>query len=90
MYPSCSQVYTRNENRNTSRTTLTETQIFIVDLNLIGAQLVRTNSIEARNSSNIIVARLNSILISTRSSSIGARNKSITVHIYSINGGLFQ
>ena len=51
---------------------------------------MRTNSIEAHNSSNIIVARLNSILISTRSSSISVRNKSTTVHIYSINGGLFQ
>ena len=57
---------------------------------MCAAQLVRTNSIEARNSSNIIVARLNSILISTRSSPVGVRNKAITVHIYSINGGLFQ
>ena len=56
----------------------------------MSGQLVRTNSIEARNSSNIIVARLNSILISTRSFSIRVRNKSITVHIYSINDGLFQ
>ena len=51
---------------------------------------MRTNSIEAHNSSNIIVARLNSILISMRSSSISVRNKSITVHINSINGGLSQ
>ena len=51
---------------------------------------MRTNSIEAQNSSNIIVARLNSVVISTRCSSISVRNKSITVHIYSINGGLFQ
>ena len=51
---------------------------------------MRTNSIEVQNSSNIIVAQLNSILTSARCSSISVRNKSITVHIYSINGGLFQ
>ena len=34
----------------------------MVHLNWIGTQLVRTNSIEARNSSNIIVVQLNSIL----------------------------
>ena len=51
---------------------------------------MRTYSIEARNSSNIIVARLNSIVINRHSSSIGARKKSITVHIYSINDSLLQ
>ena len=75
--------------RNISNATLTETQIFSVYLNRIGTQLARTNSVEAHNSSNIIVVRLNSILICMRSSSISARNKSITVLIYSINGDLF-
>ena len=78
------------KSRKFSTAKISRYTVFILHLNWIGTQLVRTNPIEAHNSSNIIVARLNSILISTRCSSISARNKSITVHIYSINGGLFQ